>query len=339
MVILRTGLTRCYDTAGKEIDCAGSAVAQGQDAAQAIGLAPPEPRFAAQENIVQDQLTGLIWSRSANPLDFPMNWEAALAAVQSMGQDAYAGRNDWRLPNRRELRSLINHGAARPSLSGTHPFSDVFQHWVWTSTTSAMAPGYAWCVHLAGGRMFYGKKDAEYVVWPVAGESGVLPQTGQKQCFDAVGAVIDCAGAGKFSGQDGELQRGVAWPTPRFTETDDGIQDRLTGLVWARKADLAGLTNWEQALQAVDRLAQEQGKDWRLPNINELESLVDASQHSPALPAEHPFEGTGEAYWSSTTSAYESGWSYCLYLHKGAVGVGHKAGPEFFVWPARGNIA
>ena len=28
---------------------------------------------------------------------------------------------------------------------------------------------------------------------------------------------------------------------------------------------------------------------WRLPNINELESLVDCSAHSPALPHGHPF--------------------------------------------------
>ncbi|MDY6994638.1 MAG: DUF1566 domain-containing protein [Pseudomonadota bacterium] len=37
---------------------------------------------------------------------------------------------------------------------------------------------------------------------------------------------------------------------------------------------------------------------WRLPTINELESLVDCGQHAPALPQEHPFEAVQPIYWS-----------------------------------------
>jgi len=85
----------------------------------------------------------------------------------------------------------------------------------------------------------------------------------------------------------------------------------------------------------VERLSAETGHEWRLPNINELESLVDASRDSPALPEGHPFKNAREAYWSSTTSFYETDWAYCLYLHKGAVGVGHKPGAEFSVWAVR----
>src|SRR5262249_3362598 len=42
---------------------------------------------------------------------------------------------------------------------------------------------------------------------------------------------------------------------------------------------------------------------WRMPNANELESLVDVSQFNPALSANHPFTNVNlnRAYWSSTT--------------------------------------
>jgi len=72
---------------------------------------------------------------------------------------------------------------------------------------------------------------------------------------------------------------------------------------------------------------------WRLPNINELESLVDCSTHSPALPNGHLFRDIREGYWSSTTSMFEPDWAWALYLSKGAVGVGQKKGPYFSVWP------
>lgn len=45
--------------------------------------------------------------------------------------------------------------------------------------------------------------------------------------------------------------------------------------------------------------------DWRMPNIRELESLVDLCADSPALAPDHPFGNVREVYWSSTTSVYE----------------------------------
>ena len=39
------------------------------------------------------------------------------------------------------------------------------------------------------------------------------------------------------------------------------------------------------------------------------ESLVDCSEHSPALPPSHPFRDVREGYWSSTTSMFEPDWA------------------------------
>jgi len=136
------------------------------------------------------------------------------------------------------------------------------------------------------------------------------------------------------SGQDGELCMGRAWPKSRFEGVGDTLIDHLTHLCWRRKADLAERqVTWGDAFAAIRKLNEESKETgWRLPNINELESLVDGSMHHPALPAEHVFTHVREAYWSSTTSIFEPDWAWGLYLSKGAVGVGEKKGAHFHVW-------
>lgn len=325
--VLATGLQRCFDEQGRLIECPGT----GQDAELALGIRPHGQRFVAQGGeAVQDTLTGLSWPVELSRFGYPMRWGEALDMVRELNAQGLAGFTDWRLPNRRELRSLINHGASRPALDPDHPFQGLQQTWTWTSTTSAMYPAYAWYVHLAGGRMFWGRKDQFYMLWPVRGQSRVLPGTGEEQCRDGRGQACPCSG----TGQDGELQCGVQWPDPRFASLPMGLLDRLTDLVWMTgdQVPRAGMT-WARALESVQDLARTSGHPWHLPNINELESLVDASRHTPALPAEMGLSDLPEVLWSSTSSGFEPDWAYALYMHKGAVGVGHKPTAEFALWP------
>lgn len=324
-----TGQTVCHDSAGAEIPCSGS----GQDAEFRPGAPWPDPRFPARGGSVRDRLTGLVWLRDANPAQFPLTWTEALDFASDLGKRAVEGRTDWRLPNRRELRSLISYGHRVPALVRGHPFENVFRGWYWTSTSAAINKAYAWYVHTEGGRMFYGHKSQSYLVWPVAGEgNGLLPSTGQRGCYDSGGLEIPCRG----SGQDGESRRGATWPEPRLEAEKGMVRDNLTGLVWTANADLAdGPLDWGSALKiaAGVGLAPPMGYGpWRLPTINELESLVDAGQYSPALPQGHPFSRVAETYCSSTTSSFETDWCMVLHLHKGAVGVGHKRSGSFHVW-------
>lgn len=227
----------------------------------------------------------------------------------------------------------MSYQTRKPALPEGHPFTNIFLGWYWTSTTAAINPAYAWYVHMEGARMFYGNKEQFAILWPVRGEGkGILPVTGQTLCYDPKGGIIPCSG----SGQDGELRMGLPWPELRFDVAEDAVIDRLTGLCWSRRADLTGsAVTWDGALATVARLNQDVKKKagWRLPNINELESLVDCRMHSPALPSGHPFESIRESYWSSTTSMFEPDWAWALYLTKGATGVGQKRGPHFYVWP------
>lgn len=325
--ILSTGLTRCYNDDGDLVDCRGS----GQDGEFLAGIGWPAERFEMTGgDLVLDRATGLIWTKNSCPSDFPLSWQESLDFVEQMNVEERFGRSDWRMPNRRELRTLIDHSVRKPALTAGHPFKNIFLGWYWTSTTAAIATRYAWYVHLEGGRMFYGNKDGYYWIWPVSGRSDILARTGAKQCYDQRGLRISCA----ESRQDGSLVMGVPWPKPRFITLEFGVLDVLTGLTWHTRA-ICGRENdtWSGALAAVSSYAQETKLPWRMPTINELESLVDASAHNPALLSEHPFSDVQEAYWSSTTSAFETDWAYVLYLGKGAVGVGYKKNKEFALWP------
>ena len=66
---------------------------------------------------------------------------------------------------------------------------------------------------------------------------------------------------------DGDLQKGVAWPTPRFTDNNNGtVTDNLTGLIWMKNANAFGMKTWDDALNAANSLKS--GDSWphgRLP--------------------------------------------------------------------------
>jgi len=131
-----------------------------------------------------------------------------------------------------------------------------------------------------------------------------LPKTGQTTCYDAttpIPAVVACAG----TGQDGDIQKGVAVAPPRFAAgpTVDCVTDSLTGLIWVAAPSLTGGT-WANALATASGLNLCGFIDWRLPNIVELGSLVNYSvaDNATVLNAAG-FSNIGSWYWTSTTIA------------------------------------
>jgi len=304
--------------AGGAVPCIGS----GQDGEHRPGRPWPEPRFeVVADGLVEDRLTRLFWPKSANLAGWPLTFAEANALVRDWNSHNLLGRSDWRLPLRRELLSLASLAHARPALPPGHPFVDVFQHWCWTGSASAVAFGHVWRIHLEGGRMFSGPGDASHLVWPVSGRSWLLPEASPKISPKTL------ADAG----------RGGPEPPARFRQSGGEVYDRLTGLAWARRIlPETGEANWSEALEAARRA----GKAWRLPTIWELESLVDVSRAWPALPPGHPFEGISQGnigLWSGTTSGYDPAWAWVLYAGKGAVGVGHKPGKRFQFLLTRGQ--
>lgn len=77
--------------------------------------------------------------------------------------------------------------------------------------------------------------------------------------------------------------------------------------------------------------------DWRLPNVRELQSLIDYGEYNPALPDGHPFTGVqSNYYWSSTTYAYSTSNAWNVYLHDGNVSSDSETRTRY-VWPVRGG--
>jgi len=129
----------------------------------------------------------------------------------------------------------------------------------------------------------------------------------------------------------------------RFETRSHVVSDRLTGLMWLRSAlRPEDVVDWPSALETISLMNTKAlyGYDnWCLPNIRELESLVALDQHSPALPATHPFKDVAQGYWSSTTSVYDPTYAWVLYIDDGNVGVGFKEKADFSVWPVRNGIS
>ena len=111
------------------------------------------------------------------------------------------------------------------------------------------------------------------------------------------------------AGDDGTYRVGVAWPSPRFSTgsgtSSNCVTDNLTGLMWLRNP--AGtLRNWSNSIVYCEGLSGSGGRggytDWRLPNVREMQSLVDFENRAPALPSVHPFLGVAATndYWTGT---------------------------------------
>jgi hypothetical protein len=121
------------------------------------------------------------------------------------------------------------------------------------------------------------------------------------------------------------------------------VTDNLTGLVWLKNANPFGFRTWEQALRDCNNLAHgsyglsdgSKRGDWHLPNIKEIESLVDYNRFGPCLPEGHPFvEVRPSSYWTSTTVALAPSEAMFIILGVGPAIFENKEHP-FFVWPVK----
>ena len=162
------------------------------------------------------------------------------------------------------------------------------------------------------------------------------------------GQAISCV-----TGDDTNSNKGVASPSPRFTDNSNGtVTDNLTGLIWLQNANVAGARVWADALADVENLNRDgtmngtsagdtsnggsHQKDWCLPNINELSSLTDSNNNNPALPSGYSrfFSGVqSDGYWSSDTLKGGMAYAWIVNLSdNGIMDTAHKT-ESYYVWP------
>jgi hypothetical protein len=319
--IVDTGQERCYDNT-KEIEYPKRGQAFfGQDA-QYTGN---EPAYKDnRDGTVTDLNTGLMWQSDPGE---KMTFRQAVAGASKFRLAEY---KDWRLPTIKELYSLI-------LFSGTDPDP--------MSRDSVRQKPF---IDRKYFKFQYGKPErGERVIDSQFATSTKYVSTtmwGDETMFGVNFADGRIKGYGMRSPRGGGEKKfyvlyvrgNRSYGKNAFKDNDNGtVTDKATGLMWMKvdsgklKAgkNKNGKLNWQEALDWAENLEYAGYSDWRLPNVKELQSIVDytrspATTNSAAIDPvfqttsfiaesgkkDYPF------YWSGTTHASLSRASTAAYV-------------------------
>ena len=137
-----------------KLDASSLRLVRGQHKLPALNCqenGEPDPKIEIKDWTVIDHRTGLEWQKcnanessacAAISFQTPLKWTDAL---QYARQSTYADHNDWRLPNKNELETLVNRRCASPA-TARHIFPETALQKYWTSTPNNFNPDFAWAV-------------------------------------------------------------------------------------------------------------------------------------------------------------------------------------------------
>jgi hypothetical protein len=275
-----TGMSKCYDNSA-EMTCPATGDFYGQDYQYAnLGLCSAKSFTVSgtgPEEIVLDNLTGLVWQRTL-PDIYPgcnggltqgetCNWQEATNYCEEL---SYGGFTDWRLPTIEELSTLPDYGKYIPAIDSS-VFPDTSSSYFWTSSVYAVLNTYAWLTYFNNGDVDRYLKTKYYYARCVRGESYKNGSVFTKKSLSGADVVID----------------------------------EKTNIMWADTYSTA--KTWQEALKYCEDMDYAGFANWRLPNVNELKTLFDYSLRNPAtsFPAM-----PDQFFWSSTSylGYSEYGW-------------------------------
>ena len=109
-----------------------------------------------------------------------------------------------------------------------------------------------------------------------------------------------------------------------FLNSNTEVKDKKTGLIWQRCSlgqtwngssctGTAATYNWTNALQTAANI----GNGWRLPNVKELDSLVEEACYNPSINETYFPNTISSYYWSSSPVANGSDSAWIVYFHLG----------------------
>ncbi len=315
----------------------GSGTASGQTANQYVRAVrggnnaqfgkPDKSRFQDNgDGTITDNVTRLMWQKDENDR---MSWFDALESCEKMD---LAGHKDWRLPNIKELNTILNLNYD----DGWWYFKDAFPadglqppllHYF---SSTPYEKYYVWVTNFCFGYDgYYASKKATLLFRAVrnldaplkSSNAFVLSDSGQRDCYDDEGNVINEPAKGDdFYGQDGNFQihplscnkmRDGGHPIADNVTEEEGFSmvfDNNTGLIWETKSnDPVALNSihkrytYGQALDYIEILNENMYggfSDWRMPNREELRSIVSYGKYSPSLADTFDDMCACEFYWS-----------------------------------------
>jgi hypothetical protein len=110
--------------------------------------------FSKNENIVTDSNTGLQWQDDS--IVSGRSWTQAIDYCENLTLDTHS---DWRLPNLKELTSIMDDSRTSPSID-TSAFENTASNTFWSSTTYAGLSDIAWVVDFYDGSQYgHGKSN------------------------------------------------------------------------------------------------------------------------------------------------------------------------------------
>lgn len=253
------GMIRCYDAEGRETTVSPQDELWGQNGCFAINpmsfLKLGKDGKAIADNsswedgyrCVLDNNTGLVWeikSPKKGDINYTADrytWQkAGNAYIKALNKKKYGGFSDWRLPNKDELRSIIDYSRTGPALDPRY-FPGYQSDFYWTSVPYNMQKPFVWGIFLGLG-------------------SGI--------CYTPVSERSVVAVRGGYDRRFGQPD------SSRFSDNGDGtITDSLTGLMWQKGEN--DRMDWYSALKVCRDMRLGGHADWRLPNLKELNSILN----------------------------------------------------------------
>ncbi|MHC4597951.1 MAG: Lcl domain-containing protein [Planctomycetota bacterium] len=284
-----TGQDRCYGEGVEIADPAQGAPFFGQDG-QYEGNAPAYRNNG--DSTVTDLVTGLVWQKT--PDSVTRTWEGAGRYARDL---RLAGHDDWRLPTIKELFSIAD---LRGNMRTRTPYID-------TKAFDFRYPDPA-----TGARDMdaqYWSSD-KYVGTTMGGDTSAFGfnfADGRIKSYPIrFGRDPRRSGVKKYV----RCVRGRPYGRNDFVDNGDStVTDRATGLTWM-KGDSKKPMNWKEALAFAESLEHAGHDDWRLPNVKELQTLVDysrapdardAANRGPAIDDLFVLTEKESWFWTSTT--------------------------------------
>ncbi len=285
--VVDTGQDQCFD-AMRQIPCPRSGQRfSGQDA-QHQGRQPNYRDNA--DGTITDRVTGLMWTKTPTA---PMTWEEAATFAN---RNRLGGHADWRLPNIKELYSLIDF---RGGFTGDSATSKPY--------INTKVFGFNYAAGSGLGDAAQGQRPIDVQEWTST------RYVGQTMGKDATVFGVNFAD-GRIKGYplmdprtqmttpnrlNVRLVRGTTYGKNDFRVQGGTVIDRATGLVWQRVDDGKART-WEESLHYCQAITLGHHRRWRLPNAKELQSIVDYDR-IPAIAPAFSLSQPNAYFWTSTT--------------------------------------
>ncbi len=322
-LLTATGQTTLYDNDGAVVSSLSVDNAlYGQDANTLKGAA-----MAYRDNgdgTITDLNTGLMWQSVPDPDDF--TWQEAADYCENLELGGY---DDWRMPSCKELYSISDFGTGWPYIDTTY-----FK----LASGEVTKDEQYWSINKYVGVTVEGQDNAAFGVNHVTGHikayaAGDIDMSTNIDANTPPATTTPPQGGmgeqpmGNPFGKQIRAVRGDTYGVNNYANNNDGtITDQATGLMWAQD-DSQEPMDWQAALTYAKNAELAGYTDWRLPNVKELQSIVDYS-YSPSAtdasktgPAIDPIFTctpiTNEAgnsdygyFWTSTSANFTSGEPY-----------------------------